>query len=350
MDRCFAVLNASDERITALAASWHNNSNGWKIEDFCYANAKGFEKGRVLDVALAADSICDVVDKLKTKSGKNIQQVYAGVSSSSIDVISSRGVIILSRYGGEVSKRGIARCMDIAATIKIPLNREILHKMTCAFFIDGEKVNNPMGLEATKLGIELNIFTIPSSVVNNMAKAISQAGFVPKGFVFSGIASAHRVLTEGDKEKGTVLLDMGRDMTEALFFSRGNLMGCKILPIGVNEIWQNQGKMDINNLKHLVSEVNTLSKGEKLNKVVIVGDDAEIENLVELLEVNFRCPVKIGSCLTRPLEELPVDRDGYIRNLGILDHLMEERKKEDLGGNIVSSVFKKILNFCDSYF
>lgn len=350
MERCFAILNASDERITALAVSWFNN--GYKIENMCYASADGFKKGRVSDVATATDSVGEVLDKLREKTGKKIQQIYAGVSSSSIDVISSLGMIVLSKYGREVFQKDIKKCMENASAVKISLNREILHRVISGFFIDGERVKDPLGLEGVKMGIELNIFTIYSSVLNNMAKSIAQAGFIPKVFVFSGIASANRVLTGEDKEKGVILLDIGRDLIEILFFRGGNLVGCKILSIGIDEIWRDQEKADINNLKLLVSEINNLLKGEKPNKAVLVNDNTsiDIDGFVEILEVNFKFPIEMGSCRVRPLEDLPVERDGYIKNLGILDYLLEEKKKEGFRKNIAPAIINKLITFCDSYF
>ena len=98
MNKYFAAIDAGSKEISAVAARW-NKSGDYVIEGYCRAPSKGFRKGLVTDTALAADTISRVMKKLREKTGKNIHDVYAGVSSTSLRIVPSSSVHLLSKFG-----------------------------------------------------------------------------------------------------------------------------------------------------------------------------------------------------------------------------------------------------------
>lgn len=350
MDRHFAALDAGANGITVAAARWNRNGD-CMLEGVCRAQSKGFRKGMVTDLSMAIDSIVRVFDKLKKKTGKRVQDIYAGVSSGSVAIAHSSGTLLLSKYGREISERDISKCVEIGSIMKMPLNKEPLHRIVRGFSIDGEKeVKNPLNLEGVKLGVNVNVLTISSSVVNNMSRCISQAGFVPAGFVFSGIAAAHRTLTGEDKEEGVALLNIYKNLAEVTVFHQGILTGCKVIPVAMNDILSKGGSIDTGSLKKLVSRIVSLSGWGKVRKVVIAGEEVIIDDLVESLEKMFTVPVIAGTCIVRPFEDLPPERAEYIGSLGILDHLQEENRFRHVSDNVVRRNFSRAMRFLDRYF
>jgi len=350
MGRYFAALDAGCHGITAVAARWTGNRD-FILEGFCRTGSKGFSKGIVTDAAAATDSIAEALGRLREKTGKKIQDVYAGVSSSSVDIVRSSGALLLSRYGRDVTEKDIRRCVEIGSAVKIPLDKESLHRIVCGFSIDGEKeIKNPLNLEGVKLEVRVNVLTINSSVLRNMSRCISQAGFIPAGFVFSGLASAYRALSEEDRETGAVLLDMCRDLTDVVVFHRGILNSCKVFSVGTNNILTEDGKFDARGLEELTPRITSLSGWEKVRKVMVTGEGALADNLIESLEGFFTVPVMAGSCISRPFEDLPPEKTGYIGSLGILDHLQQEKQKRRLSSNMIKRGFNRALGFIDRYF
>ena len=184
MSKCFAAVNASSSAITVVAARWNKNGD-YILEGFARIRSKGFNKGIVMDASLATDSVALVLDKLKKTTNKNIQDVYVSVSSTSVEIRSSIGTLLLSKFGRNISERDISKCVEVGAAVKLPLDREPLHTVIMGFSVDGDReIKNPVNLEGVKLGVNVNIVTINSSVINNMAKCITHAGFIPSGFIF----------------------------------------------------------------------------------------------------------------------------------------------------------------------
>ncbi len=350
MSRYFAALDAGSSEITAVAAKWNKNGD-YSIEGFCRSSSRGFSKGLVTDTALAIDSVAGVMDKLKEKTGKKVHELYAGVSSTSVGITPSSGVLLLSRYGREVTETDIKKCLGAASIIKTPIDKEPLHSIVQRFSVDGEKeIRNPLNLEGVKLEAEVNILTINSSALNNMAKCISQAGYFPEGFIFSGLASSCRVLTDDDKKINTCLLDINRDLTEGMIFCRGHLAWCKVFPVGTADLVEGSGSVNMDNLEKLASRVISLQGWNNVRSMVVIGEGGLTHDLVESLERSFPVPVRAGTCIARPFEDLPPERIGYIGSLGILDYLQEENKGRMRSGNVLKRGFHRVLSFMDRYF
>ena len=350
MSKYFAVLDVGSDEISAILAKWNANGD-YILEGFCRSGSRGFRKGTVTDLGMATDSVRQVLNKLKEKTGKRINDVYAGISSLSIGIIPSAGSLLISKYGREISETDINKCIEIGSSIKIPLDKEQLHDIVRGFSVDGEKdIKTPLNLEAVKLDVNMNILTVNSSCVHNMSKCIAQAGFMPAGFVFSGIASSYRVFSDDDRQIVVSLLDVGREMTEAMIFDRGILSNCKVFPTGLNDLELEDGHLDSETLRSLSDQVSSLKGWEKIRKVVVIGQGSLRDDVIESLENFLSLSVSAGSCSARPFEDLPHERIGYISSLGILDYLHERRQKKRSERNVAKRFFNRVLNFIDRYF
>ncbi|MFQ5953073.1 MAG: hypothetical protein ACE5JK_06685 [Candidatus Omnitrophota bacterium] len=350
MSKSIAILNSGTDEITAVAARWMK-SGDYLLEGFSHLSSRGMREGVVTDATAATDSISRVLENLKERSGRSFSDVYTGISSASVDVTSSQGVLLLSRYGRQINEDDIRKCIEIGSTVKMPLDREALHYLVDGFSIDGESsVKNPLNLEGVKLSARMNIITMKSSPIKNVAKCISMAGYVPSGFVFSGLAASYRILEEEDKEEGVILLVVGADTTEALIFHNGILRSCRVFPAGVEKLISRDENVDRGYMGSLVSQVISLPGWNKVRRVVVTGRGAMIDNIVEALEESFNCPTEIGTFLVKPFEELPPERMRYLGNIGILDCLREEKLRERRSGSLIKRGFGRVLAFLDRYF
>ncbi len=350
MSKCFAILDAASDQINAVAARWVKNGE-YALEGFCRLPSKGLRKGLISDVPMAVDSIRDVLGKLENVSGRKVKDVYAAVSSSSIRVDPSSGMVMLSKYGREIVPGDVKKCIQVASAMKTPVDREMLHRIVKGFSVDGEmETKNPLDLEGVKMSTKVNIVSINATVLHNFEKCISKAGFLPRGFAFSGLVAAYRGLSPEDKETGAVLLDVCKEITEVVFFHNGTLVDSSVYPVGTEEVLMKTGEVDFQKLKDLVEKILGSRSWDLVEKVVLIGEGISNHNLMEAFESAFTCPVQAGTCIARPLEDLPPGRAGYIFNLGMLDYLQEERRKKYPPGGVIKRTLRRILGFLDRYF
>lgn len=349
---CFAVIDPGSYEMSAIAARW-TLAGDYVIEGFARGGARGIRKGIVTDIPSATDSIAELLAKLTERTGKRVREVYAGVTSPSVGMIPSSGVVLLSKYGREVTEKDIEQCVEVGSAIKLPIEIEPLHKIIRDYHVDGEKgIKNPVNLDGVKLGVEMNVVTINSSALRNMARCIAEAGFLPAGFVFSGLALSYRMVSDEDKVKGAALLDICKDITGAMVFGGGIMTGCKAFSMGLGELVSPDGGMiDESRVDVMTARVMSLPGWDRVSSgVMVTGDGAFNEALIESLEKSFKCPVKAGNFQTRPLEELPSETIAYAGGLGILDYLQELKHKEKISKSAFRRWYNRMTRFVEKYF
>jgi len=201
-----------------------------------------------------------------------------------------------------------------------------------------------------KLGVDMNVLVVDSSVISNLNKCIALAGLSACGVIFSGIAYAKRVLTEAATDKGVALLNMCKDLTEAVVYHKRNLMDCKVFRLGSEDIISADNSVDQEAVNRLIAVLQSLVGWDKVREIVITGDAALDEGILEPMQALSSHPVRFGFCLARPYEELPAERAGHIGSLGMLDYLYETKKGKRMEGNLFKQTFSKTLSFLDKYF
>jgi cell division protein FtsA len=105
--------------------------------------------------------------------------------------------------------------------------------LTQSFSLDGQDgIADPVGLNGKQLSVDLHVVLNANAVVENMVNVINRAGIVVRGVVMQPLASAEAVLTEDEKELGTVLVDIGGGTTDISVYSQGSIWHSQVLPLG----------------------------------------------------------------------------------------------------------------------
>jgi len=199
--------------------------------------SKGVFRGSIIGLDEASNSIARVLTKLKEKTSRDPGNIYVNCSGDTIAGEKSRGMIPLSSRGREVTRSDMDRCVNAAGTIRLPFNREIIHRIILNYSIDDQpSIKNPLGLYASRLSCEMYVITADINHIQNIYKCVDSAGYDIKGIVYSGIADGTSLLEDEWKEEGVLLLNIGASLTEISIFSGGSLSAIGIIPIGASDI------------------------------------------------------------------------------------------------------------------
>lgn len=194
-------------------------------------------KGVVVNLKGVSDAISKAVYKAEDESGKKVHSVYINVSDINIEGISSHGEIVISDRDSEITRYDAERVTNNAKSINIPYEREIFYTVHYGYTVDGEKgIVDPAGMFGFKLEADLYLITVKAALIENLKKAVRQAGIGVAGVVTSGLPTSMSLLSEHEKQIGTVLIDIGADLVEISIYTEGLLRYIKFLPIGGNDI------------------------------------------------------------------------------------------------------------------
>lgn len=200
--------------------------------------SKGINKGNVVDIDVAVEAIANSLERAERMAGVSISSAYVTINGSHIETKNSHGVVAIAPHGNaEITPEDVLRVTEAAQAISLPSTREIIHVIPRDFIVDSQDgIKDPVGMSGIRLEVETNIIHASSTAVKNLIKCVQQVGVSVEDLVFTGIASAESVLTDTEKELGTVLVDVGGGTSSVIAFCEGSPVYSSVLPIGAKHI------------------------------------------------------------------------------------------------------------------
>ena len=316
--------------------------------------SRGITGGDITDINRAVEDISSVTARLKRRSKKKIKNVFVTTKGTDIKMDTSRGMVALSRSPRIILKKDVKKCLDLAAMVKLPLERVVIDKIVKGFHIDGSAtvVGDPVGLYGIKLESEAFIATANRSKVQNIAKCIDHAGFLMGGVYLSGIASADSVLDGEEKQKGVLLLDIGDSLTEVIVFKNGTLKGFSVIKKGASDITGEERCPDKIKLNALLKKIaaGIPEGGEGLSSAVVTGGGALLDGVIEEAEKAFGMPTRIGIVKKPGCSLNPRDAIIHTATIGLIEHIARDRKADREHKNPARRALHKIIDLYESYF
>lgn len=191
----------------------------------------GLRKGQVINVEATVQAIRKAVDEAQLGTSSEIHNVCTAITGSHIVGLTSQGMVVVKDR--EVSPEDVARVIEVARTVALPAECEILHVVPQEFFVDGQdRGHKPVGTSGVRLEANVHLVTAATGALESLARCCERAGLHINSVHFGGFAAAEAVLTPEEKELGVVLLDIGSGTTGIVAFHRGAVVHTAVLPVG----------------------------------------------------------------------------------------------------------------------
>lgn len=198
--------------------------------------SEGLRKGVVVNIESTVESIKKAIEDAELMAGCEISSVYAGIAGGHITGFNSRGIIAI-KGGSEIMQTDVARVVDAARAVAIPMDREVIHVLPQEFIVDDQPgISNPVGMSAVRLEAKVHIVTGAVTSAHNIVKCANRAGLDVADIVLESLASSEAVLTSDERELGTALLDLGGGTTDLAIFSGKNIKHTFVLALGGNNL------------------------------------------------------------------------------------------------------------------
>ncbi len=199
--------------------------------------SKGIKKGNVVDIDEAVQAISHSLERAERMAGVSVSSAFITINGSHLETLNSHGVVAVSHQGAEITTDDVARVTEAAQAVTLPSTREIIHVIPRDFIVDSQDgIRDPVGMSGIRLEVETNIVHGSATAMRNLAKCVEQVGVNVEGMVYVGVANAEAVLTDTEKELGTLLVDIGGGTTSVIAFLEGSPIYSDVLPIGGKHI------------------------------------------------------------------------------------------------------------------
>lgn len=224
-------LDIGTTKICAIVAEVEEE--GLKITGVGNSPSDGLKRGVVVNVDKTVRSIQQAIDKAERMSDTRITAVYAGIAGDHIRSFNSRGVIAVSGPDNEVNSHDVARVIEAAKAISIPMDREIVHVLPQDYSVDDQPgIKDPIGMSGVRLEADVHIVTGAVTSAQNICKSIRRAGVEVVDLVLEPIASSYSVLTDDEQEMGVVLVDIGGGTSDIAVFYDGSIRHTAVVGLG----------------------------------------------------------------------------------------------------------------------
>jgi cell division protein FtsA len=121
----------------------------------------------------------------------------------------------------------------------LPLTESILQAIPESFLVnDMPAVRNPVGLEAERLGVTLQIYTMEFQSFRNIARVFETLDLEVEGYFPKVLPLSEAVLGDTEKQEGVMILDIADDATQLVLWKNGLLAGVRTLPMGGHYLTQ----------------------------------------------------------------------------------------------------------------
>ncbi len=197
--------------------------------------SRGLKRGVVVDIEATVQSIQRAVQEAELMAGCEVRSVYTGIAGSHIRSLNSHGIVAIRDQ--EVSPADVERVLDAAKAVVIPADQKILHVLPQEFMIDNQgNIREPIGMAGVRLEARVHIVTGAVSAAQNIAKCVRRCGLEVNDIILEQLASSHAVLTQDEKDLGVCLIDIGGGTTDIAIFSDGAIQYTAVIPIAGDHV------------------------------------------------------------------------------------------------------------------
>ena len=235
MSKTVLAIDIGSTKICAIIAQI-NYDDSVSIIGAGTSKAQGLKRGSITNIELASKSIKVAVADAKRVAGSEIRSAVVSISGAYTKSLNSNGIVNIPNK--EISFKEIERVMHTSLyNANIPNEYEILHALPFNFKVDDQDfIEDPLGMNASRLEVETHIITTQKSNLNNLKKAVRGAGVEVENVVLNSYASAIATLNEDEKELGVAVIDMGGNTCNIAIHSGNSIKYNNFLGVGSNHV------------------------------------------------------------------------------------------------------------------
>jgi len=178
--------------------------------------SEGLNRGIIVDIDKTVQSINKAIKQAEQKANVDIHNVIVGVPSNSVEIESCHGMIAVAGENREITEEDVQNVLAAAMVKSVPPEREILTILPEEFIVDGfDGIKDPRGMIGVRLEMHAVMLTGPKTIIHNTKRCVEKAGLQIQNIVMQPLAASSVAMSSGERDFGTILVDMGGGQTTA---------------------------------------------------------------------------------------------------------------------------------------
>ncbi len=221
----------------ATVVGYRNENGQIEVIGHGLSESTGVEFGEIRNINRTVDGIIKSKDIAEQRANCEIKNVYVGIAGHHIKT--SKYNHHLYRYNNKtpISQEEIDNLKEEIFKVVVPPGEKIIDVIPQRYFIDNVRETfEPVGELGNEIIGTYQLITGKESEIERILLCGDNASLTLNEIILEPIASGLACLSEEEKQRGVVLVDIGGGTTDMIVFIDGSPVFTKVIPIGGNVV------------------------------------------------------------------------------------------------------------------
>ncbi|HTL54826.1 MAG TPA: cell division protein FtsA [Candidatus Limnocylindrales bacterium] len=285
------------------------------------ARSRGVRKGEICDASMAEEDVRHAIVEAEQMADVEIRSVYLGITGGHLRGFNNRGVHPVVSADREISEADVQDVIKNAKTINLPAQNHVVHAIRQHFLVDGQDgIANPVGMLGARVEVDVHVVHGNLNRLQNAIRTVKGLQLEVDDIVFNGLAAALAVLTNEQKEVGSLVIDIGGGTTEYVVYANGIIKHTGVLAVGGDHISNDLAyglKVPLSRaeqlkLEHGAAFLDDAAKGQSVTIANELGMPLKVINLENLRRIMGLRLEEIFQLIAQDLDQ--ADALNYLRS------------------------------------
>jgi cell division protein FtsA len=284
------------------------------------SRSRGVRKGEISDASLSEEDVRHAIVEAEQMADVEIRSVYLGVTGGHLRGFNNRGVHPVVSADREISEADVQDVIKNAKTINLPAQNHVIHAIRQHFLVDGQDgITNPVGMLGARVEVDVHVVHGNLNRLQNAIRTVKGLQLEVDDIVFNGLASSLALLSNEQKELGSLIIDIGGGTTDYVVYANGIIKHTGVLAVGGDHVSNDLAyglKVPLSRAENLKVEhgaalVDDADKGQPITISNELGMPLKVlsrENLRRIMSLRLE---EIFQLIAQDLEQ--VDALNYLR-------------------------------------
>lgn len=227
-----AAVDVGASKVCAIIAR-REGARGVSVASRGVVPSEGLDRGNVIDPSQAAAVIGKALAAAEKGGSSAVGSAYVGITGSHVIFENRVDQVDWAAAQGVITRSDLDKMPDAISEAAARPGQKVIHALPINYVLDGQSgIRDPLGMHAKRVEVESHVISAKTRYVENLERAVGEAGLGVQSLVLEPIASANAVLTESEKYRGAVLIDIGGGTSDIIVVRRGMAEYISVLPIG----------------------------------------------------------------------------------------------------------------------
>lgn len=201
------------------------------------ARSRGVRKGEISDPSLTEEDVRQAIVEAEQMADVEIRSVYLGVTGGHVRGFNNRGVHPVVSADREISEADVQDVIKNAKTINLPAQNHVVHAIRQHFLVDGQDgITNPVGMLGARVEVDVHVVHGNLNRLQNAIRTVKGLQLEVDDIVYNGLASSLALLSNEQKELGSLIIDIGGGTTDYVVYANGIIKHTGVLAVGGDHV------------------------------------------------------------------------------------------------------------------